>query len=725
MHCAQCSLTVTKILRSLAGVTDAEVNFAAQSGFVTFNPETFDISAMRRRVKAAGFDIVPDDEDSERLQEERARHEQQWRIARIAVSFVVSVPLMIGMMLRHDFLSSPTLALICVAPFLFVSFPVFRAAFAALRSLSLTMDVMYALGIGTAFLASVAGTAGWAPMRHFMLYDTAIMLAGFLTLGRFLEARARGRTADSLRSLIGLQPRSATVEIDGDLRTIDVREIVVGQTLLVKPGERIPVDGEVISGESAVDESMITGEPAASVKRVGSKVVGATVNINGVLRVIARRVGSETMLAQIIRTVREARTSRPPMQRIADTVVAWFIPAVLVIAAGSFAFWYFVAGSGLQFALTIMISVMVVSCPCALGLASPTAVMVGIGRGAQLGILIKNGEALEKANSVTTVVFDKTGTLTQGHLTAVAVEAPGGSDADTLLELAAALEINSSHPLAQAIVRKAHERRDRLSGSSGFKSIEGMGVSGIVDEKRVISGNRALLQRENIDIRELDTIARAWEERGMTVVFVAIEGRAAGCIACADSVKQTAQQAIGRLGEMGMECVMISGDHHRSVAAVAGQLGITDIRAGVLPTEKALAIRELQHKGKIVAMVGDGINDAPALAQADVGIAVGSGTDIAMEAGEMVIVRGEPADVATALLLGRKLYARIKLNLFWAFAYNVILIPLAAGAFYSFHHIVLRPELAALAMAASSVTVVIGSLMLKRFRPPNNFRVKA
>ncbi|MBN1577028.1 MAG: copper-translocating P-type ATPase [Chitinispirillaceae bacterium] len=718
MQSAACAAKVRSALENVPGVFDALVNLSDGEARVRGNPNFVAERDLRAAVIAAGYRVesLVAGREGPVLFEQQFRREQQWRLLRIIAAFSVSLPLMAVMILRHDFLSPPVMAAIAAPVFLFVSIPIYRAAFIALRARNLTMDVMYALGIGTAFGASVAGAVGLLGMHHFMLYDTAIMLAGFLTLGRFLEAGARGKTGDSIRKLIGLQATTATVDEQGVLRTIPIEEVAVGQTLFVRPGEKIPVDGEVVDGESTVDEAMITGEPVPAIKRAGSKVVGGTVNRSGVLRFTARRVGGATMLANIIRMVREAQSSRPPLQRIADTAVAWFIPVVLVIAVAAFGVWYFLLGSTLQFALTTMIAVLVVACPCALGLASPTAVTVGIGRGAELGILIKNGEALEKAREITTVVFDKTGTLTKGELSVVEVEAIGGS-ADRLLSSAAAVEINSGHPVAEAIVREARRRGLALPQCAGFVSIEGRGVAGMVDGRRIVAGNRALMEAENIGIGMVAAKVESYENEGMTVVVAAEAGAVSGCIGLADTLKPTARRAVAALRSMGIACVMLSGDNQRSVEAIGRQLGIADVHAGILPRDKALEVKKLQQAGKKVAFVGDGINDAPALAQADVGIAVGGGTDIAMETGEIVIVKGDPLDVAAALQLGRKLYSRIRGNLFWAFAYNAALIPLAAGILYPLRHIVFRPELAGLAMALSSVTVVTRSLMLKKFTP--------
>ena len=464
---------------------------------------------------------------------------------------------------------------------------------------------------------------------------------------------------------------------------------------------------------------MVTGEPLPVVKKPGAAVVGGTINRHGVLRFTAERVGSETMLSSIIRMVREAQGSKPPLQRLADTAVAWFIPVVLTVAIATFGVWYFILGATLPFALSTMIAVLVIACPCALGLASPTAVTVGIGRAAELGILVRNGETLEKIARVSTVVFDKTGTLTEGKLRMAGVR-PVGTTGERLLAQIAAVEANSRHPVAEAIVDEIRFRGIGSAACTSFVSVDGKGVYGIVGGRRVVAGNRAMMADEQVDTAVVTAFAADFEQRAMTVVFCAIDGRIAGCIGLADTIKPDARRAVEMFDTMGIATVLLSGDSERSVAAVARQLGIASVRAGVLPQDKAAEVRCLQESGKKVAFVGDGINDAPALAQADVGIAIGSGTDVAMESAEIVLVKSLPIDAVTALRLGKAVYRRILENLFWAFAYNSALIPLAAGVLYPLWRIVFKPELAGLAMAMSSVTVVTRSLLLKRFSPQNN-----
>jgi Cu+-exporting ATPase len=486
----------------------------------------------------------------------------------------------------------------------------------------------------------------------------------------------------------------------------------------VKPGERIPVDGEVVEGESYVDESMITGEPIPVLKKSGAPVVGGTLNTNSVLRFRATRVGKETVIAQIIRLVEDAQGSKPPVQRIADRAVTYFIPAVLTIAVLSFAFWYFLAGQTLLFALTALISVLVIACPCALGLATPTAVTVGIGRGAELGVLIKRGEALEIPERITAVVFDKTGTLTIGK-PSVTDLVPVGISGETLLSLAASVERNSEHPLAEAILREAARRGLPLQESTSFDTIGGKGVVAQILGEEVLIGNRALMRERGIAVgEEADRGTTALEAEGKTVMMVSAGGQVAGSIAVADTLKASAAETIRRLRAMDLEVLMITGDNARTAGSIARRLGIERVVAEVLPAEKVSEVKKLQREGKVLAFVGDGINDAPALAQADLGVAIGSGTDVAIESGDIVLVRDNLIDVVAAIELSRKVMTRIKENLFWAFAYNTALIPVAAGLLYPFFGITFRPEFAGLAMAMSSVTVVSLSLLLKGYIPP-------
>lgn len=720
MHCASCAAKVKNALCSVEGVIDASVNPVTESALVTLATQVVNTAELSRAVTKAGFEYrgVIDESGAGKSEKLKAR-EQQGRLYRMIVAFSVSLPMMIVMYLpaimHHRY--TPFIMLLISAPaFVYVSFPIFTAAYSALKNGSLTMDVMYAMGIITAFSASVLATFGIIFSHQFMFYETAIMLAGFLTLGRFLEARARGKTSESIKKLIGLQPATATVIRNNQQIEVLVESLVKGDMVVVKPGEKIPVDGNVTAGESSVDESMITGESIPVVKKPGDSVIGGTFNRNGVLQFKAERVGKDTVLAQIIKLVREAQGSRPPVQKIADKAVEFFIPFVLTVALVSFIGWYFIAGTSLLFAFTTFVAVLVIACPCALGLASPTAVTVGIGRGAELGILIKNGEALELAQKVTTVIFDKTGTLTAGHpvvTDSLAFEVPK----NTLLFYAASVEKDSGHPLGDAILDAAKKAGITPGETSGFFAVEGKGVRADVDGKKILIGNRLFLSESGIDYSFVDNKITEMEQQGKTVILVADFEKLLGTIAIADPLKKTSQRAVTELKKMGCDVVMITGDNQRTASSVASEAAISRVLAEVLPQDKAAEVKRLQSEGEIVAFVGDGINDAPALAQADVGVALGSGTDVAVESAQIVLVKNDPLDAVAALQLGRKMMQRIKWNLFWAFAYNGALIPLAAGLLYPLWGISFRPELAGFAMAMSSVTVVTLSLLLKRFTP--------
>ena len=579
------------------------------------------------------------------------------------------------------------------------------------------MDVMYSMGMGVAYLSSVMATFGIVLSRDFMFYETALLLATFLTLGRFLEARAKSRTSDSIKKLMELQPPVATVIRNKIEMEIPLSEVIVGDIIVVKPGGKIPVDGVVRAGESFVDESMLTGEPVPVFKEKDGKVAAGTVNQDGSFSFIAEKVGRDTMLAQIIRTVEEAQGSKPPVQRIADTAVGYFIPVVLGIAVISFIIWYLIVGNSLLFSLTTLISVLVIACPCALGLATPTAVTVGIGRGAELGVLIKNGEVLETAGKLDTVVFDKTGTLTEGKPQVIKLTTYN-EDGQKALQYAASLEAKSQHPLGKAIVNYAGEQSVELMDVTSFQNFGGKGISGSIDGKSIVVGNRKLITVQKIEITEsVMADINNYETEGNTVVLVSVQNKIAGIIAIADRLKESAQRTINALKDRGFEVGLITGDNWSAGNVIARKLGLDFVQANILPNEKANEIKTLQLNGKVVTFVGDGINDAPALSQADIGIAMGKGTDVAIESGDVVLMYDDLGGVVTAIELSRKVLRRIRQNLFWAFAYNTALIPVAAGILYPLFGIVFKPELGGLAMAMSSVTVITLSLMLKRYKP--------
>lgn len=720
MTCATCEKTVTDALRHLDGVVSVSVNLATEKASVTYNQRMVSLADMKKAVEDAGYQYLGV-EGGEDIGPEVLERDLRAKRTRIYIGFLVGIPLMI-LMYVHQNISMEMLSylslVISTPAFIYISYPIFRAGYHALRNRSLTMDVMYSMGIGVAFGASVLGTFEVVLTREFLFYETAVLLAAFLTLGRYLEAKAKGKTSDAIKKLAGLQVKTALVIREEKEVEVSIEDVLVDDVVFVKPGEKIPVDGVVISGESYVDESMVTGEPMAVVKNQGSTVIGGTFNTNSVLRIKATKIGKDTMLAQIIKLVEEAQGSKPPVQRIADTAVGYFIPVVLTIAVASFLVWYVILGSTLLFSLTALISVLVIACPCALGLATPTAVTVGIGRGAELGILIKNGEALEVSEKITTVVFDKTGTLTKGKPEVTDIVGIDVEDS-LLLEMAASVENNSLHPLAEAIVNKAKERNLSLKNTSGFDTFAGKGVQATVNGTAVLIGNRLLFKEQGIVVpTKIEGMLDGLETKGKSVMFVAFDQRLVGLIGIADVVKETTKSSMQQFKEMGLKLVIITGDNARTAQAIAQQVGIDVVRAEVLPQEKANEVKKLQAADEVVAFVGDGINDAPALAQADVGIAIGSGTDVAIESGEIVLVKSDLLDCVAAVQLSRKVMARIKQNLFWAFAYNTALIPVAAGVLFPFFGVTFRPEFAGLAMALSSVTVVSLSLLLKSYMPP-------
>ncbi len=720
MTCAMCVKTIEDTIKRLDGISSVNVNLSAEKAHITYNPKMTTVAEMKRAIEEAGYQYLgvegEETEDLEKVAREKDLREKR---NRFIVGFAVGIPLMILMRVpvaKFPFSMAYFMLVVSAPAFIYVSHPIFSAAYRALKNRNLNMDVMYSMGIGVAFVSSLLATSGILT-QDFLFYDTALILASFLTIGRYMETRAKGRTSEAIKKLVGLQSKTATVIRDNREMKIPIEDVQIDDIVVVKPGEKIPVDGEVVGGESYVDESMITGEPIPTLKSKGDNVIGGTLNKNGVIRFQATKIGRDTVLSQIILLVEEAQGSRPPVQRIADKAVSYFIPVVLTIAILSFVVWYFIIGNTLLFALTALISVLVIACPCALGLATPTAVTVGVGRGAELGVLIKNGEALEISEKLTTIVFDKTGTLTKGKPEVTDIIG-SGIENRALLRLAASVEKNSQHPLAEAIVRKAQEEGIELEESEGFDTFGGKGVTAKVGRKVVLIGNRILFSERNISYQEVEEKIVQLEEEGNTVILIAIDNEIGGVIAIADTLKERTKDAIKEFKNMKFTVVMITGDNARTAHAIAKQIGIENVLAEVLPQDKADGVKKLQERGEVVAFVGDGINDAPALAQADVGIAIGSGTDVAIESGEIVLIKDNLMDAVASVQLSKKVMSRIKQNLFWAFAYNTALIPVAAGILFPFFGITFKPELAGLAMAMSSVTVVSLSLMLKRYQPP-------
>ena len=542
------------------------------------------------------------------------------------------------------------------------------------------------------------------------------LIIGFILLGKYLEHIVKGKASHAIRKLMDLQPKMATVVRNGKEEQIPVEQVKVDDIIIIKPGEKIPVDGEIVEGYSAIDQSAITGESMPVTKKVGDEVIGATINKSGLIKVKATKVGTETTLSQIVKMVQEAIVSRAPMQRLADKVSSYFVPAVIIISVGSFLFWYFVVGLPFSLALTILIAVLIIACPCALGIATPAAIMIGAGKGAQNGILIKSGEYLEKTYKLDAIIFDKTGTLTKGEPTVTDIVALS-SDENDVLQLAAMAEKGSEHPIGEAILKKAEEKKIKISELKGYETVAGKGIKAIYMNKTILVGNRMFMKDNGIDSGKIEPQNQKLEEEGKTAVIVSYGEKIMGIIAVADTTKEFSREAVEELKKMKKEVWMITGDNERTAKAVAKQLGIENVMAQVLPQDKAMKVKELQQKRKIVAAVGDGINDAPMLAQADVGIAVGAGTDIAKETGGIVLIKNDLRDVVTSIDLSRKTVRKMKENLFWAFIYNVGLIPIAAGILYPFLGILLNPIYAAIAMASSSITVVSNSMLLNRYKP--------
>jgi Cu+-exporting ATPase len=726
MHCASCVMNVENFLIRLDGIFDVKADLTSQTARINYDKTKVTVKDMEEVINSLGFEVLGIDGQLEINEDEIYKNDLKDKRNRIIVGFAASAVLMALMYVHwHPFGLSMgiTSLIISILPFLYVSLPTLKAGFNGLVHKNLNMDVMYSMGITVAYISSILGTFNIVLDHSFMFYETAIMLPSFLLIGRYLEAKAKKKTSDSIRELIGLQPTAATlIELDSNgnivsQKEVNIKEIQIGDILLVRPGDKIPVDGEVIGGHSYVDESMINGEPIPKAKRDGEEVFAGTINQDGVLHIKAKKIGSKTVLSNIIRLVEKAQSSRPPVQKLANTAVSYFIPTILTIAVVVFLLWYFVFDSTLLFALTTLISILVVACPCALGLATPTAVTVGVGRAAEFGILIKNGDTLENAGKIDVAAFDKTGTITEGQPEVDDVICYGISE-NELVELAASVEKNSNHPIAKAIVRKANDMNLELNQTSSFENITGKGLKAQIDDKDVLAGNKKLLESQDIEIPQsvLEEYGRL-EDLSKTIILIGVDREIKGILSLSDKIKANSKRTIEELHKMGIETYMLTGDNKKTASTVAGAVGIDNVCAGVLPENKLDIVKNLQKEDKTVLFVGDGINDAPALTQANIGVAMGNGTDIAMESGDIVVMEGDLENVVAAVQFSKKVMTRIKENLFWAFAYNVILIPLAAGALYAGFGIMFMPEWSALAMALSSVTVISLSLALKGYVP--------
>jgi P-type Cu+ transporter len=725
MHCASCVSTIEKALASVDGVTAASVNLGTSRARV--EGEDLDTARLVEAVRRSGYgasplsDRTPDDD--------RAREKTEVRDAlrRTIVAALLTLPVLVISMAGLRFRGSEVVQLVLTLPvYLWAGWPFLAGMVRTLRNRTANMDTLVGLGTTAAFLLSVVGTfsptalpAGAHGSAMGSVYYEAIgVILTLVLFGRYLETRARGRTSAAIRLLLDLSPKQARLLRGGVEVDVPVAELVVGDRLRVKPGDAVPVDGRVISGRSAVDESLVTGESLPVEKRPGDRVIGGTLNGEGALDVEATAVGSETTLARIVRLVEEAQASKPPIQKLADRVAGIFVPAVLMIAVAAWVVWYVVGPEPrVGYATYVLASVLLIACPCALGLATPTAILVGTGRGARSGILFRNADALERAGAVTTVLLDKTGTVTEGKPRVTHVVPVTGTTAETLLQIAAALEARSAHPVAAAVVSAAAERHVPLVEAESFESQPGQGVEGVVGGRRAAVGNAALLRARKVDSAALDEAADRLSGEGKTPLFVAVDGRAIGLLAVADLEKPSSTGAIAALKARGLRVAMLTGDREKTARAVAERVGVEEVFAEVLPADKALSVRELQNRGEVVAMVGDGVNDAPALAQADVGIAIGAGADVAIEAADVTLVGGSLDSVVDAIELSRATLAAIRQNLFFAFLYNVIGIPVAAGALYPVTGWLLSPMVAAAAMALSSVSVVANSLRLAARKP--------
>ncbi len=732
MHCASCAINIEHVLGKEAGIKSANINFASEKLYLDYDPDKIDLEKVKKTVNDLGYKAH--EESMEGMDGHDHHHEKIESLSEIKklrnrfwFSFVFGLPViymvmgaMLGVPLLKFFISyGPIIQFVLATVVIAVCFDMWKIGLRGLLKLMPNMDSLIFIGTASAYFYSIAMSVVAMINKTGMsevYFDGAVAILIFISLGKYLEAVTKGKTGESIKKLMGLQPKEAIVIKDGQEIKTPVEKINVGDIILVKPGEKIPVDGIVVEGYSAVDEKMISGESLPVEKKEGSEIIGATINKTGVLKFRATRVGADTLLAQIIKTVEEAMGSKAPIQLLADKVSLYFVPTVMAIAAFSFVVW-FLLGQPFGFALTIFVSVLIIACPCALGLATPTAVMMGTGLAARSGILVKSSKALEMAKKVSVVVFDKTGTLTKGEPEVTDTKFFDGSNPEEVLQIAVSLERNSEHPLAQSIMKKAAELKIESSSVKNFEAMPGKGIVGLVDDKPAMVGNRKLIRERGLTITdEAEKEMENLEAQGKTVMIVALQNKIIGFVAVADTLKQYSKEAVEKLHKLGKKVAIISGDNKRVAEAIALQLGIDTVLAEILPQGKSEEVKKLQNEGNFVAFVGDGINDAPALAQSDLGIALGSGTDVAMETGEIVLVKDDLRDVVTAIDLSSYTLRKIKQSLFWAFFYNVVMIPVAAGALYGVTGWLLKPSIAAAAMAFSSVSVVLNALSMRFYK---------
>ena len=729
MTCSACANRVERVTQKIEGVELAVVNFATEKLTIKLDADVASYGQVKAAVEKAGFQLVSEEDT---IKGEEKKHDEASKLLiRFIISLIFAVPLliismghMVGMPLPHliDPMMNPfnfgIVQLILTLPVVMAGYKFYQVGIKNLIQLSPNMDSLIAIGTLTAFFYSVFGiykiTQGDASYAMHLYFESAAVILTLITLGKYLEAVSKGKTSQAIKALMGLAPKTATIERNGRELEVPIEEVVVGDLVLVKPGEKLPVDGEVIEGSTAIDESMLTGESIPVEKTVGSVVIGASINKTGFIKYKATKVGRDTALSQIVKLVEDAQGSKAPIAKMADIISAYFVPIVIGLAILSSVAWLLAGETGV-FALSIFISVLVIACPCALGLATPTAIMVGTGKGAEYGVLIKGGEALETTHKLSKLIFDKTGTITEGKPKVTDIVTTNLSE-EQLLIYAASAEKGSEHPLGEAIVRAAIDRGYQLCELESFNAIPGHGIEVSIQGKQMLLGNKKLMIEKTIDVSSLSETSDQLAYDGKTPMYMAIDGQLAGIIAVADTVKESSKKAIETLHQMGIKVAMITGDNQKTADAIARQVGIDLVLAEVLPADKANEVKKLQETGVKVGMVGDGINDAPALAQADIGIAIGSGTDVAIESADIVLMKSDLMDVSTAIKLSKATIRNIKENLFWAFAYNVLGIPVAMGLLHLFGGPLLNPMIAAAAMSLSSVSVLLNALRLRRFK---------
>lgn len=738
MTCASCVKAVERAVKKIDGVKNIQVNLATEKASILYESGKVKLYEIKGAIEKAGFKVL-EMESKQSIDEDKLRKEKEMNtlLVKFIISAIFAVPLFyiaMGTMIPAPIGPLPVPEIINpnINPLnfalvqLFLTIPIiiagnkfFSKGVKSMIAKAPTMDSLITIGSSAALIYSLYSlylvANGDKMAVHHMYFESAGVIITLVLLGKYFESRAKGKTGEAIKKLMGLSPKTAIIIKNDKEIEIPIEEVEVGDIIVVKPGSKIPVDGTVIEGHTSVDESMLTGESMPVEKNVGSSVVGASINKNGTIRFKAEKVGSDTVISQIIKLVEDAQGSKAPIAKLADIIAGYFVPVVVVIAIISGLAW-FIAGKGTVFSLTVFIAVLVIACPCALGLATPTAIMVGTGKGAENGILIKGGEALETTHKINTIVFDKTGTITEGKPVVTDIITSGKITEEELLKVAASAEKSSEHPLGEAIVRCCEEKNLEFYKLDKFMAIPGHGIEVVINGSDILLGNKKLMNSKNIELLDLEEISDKLASEGKTPMYIGINNKIAGIIAVADVVKENSAKAIKKLHDMGIEVAMITGDNKKTAAAIANQVGIDRVLAEVLPQDKSSEVKKLQEEGKFVAMVGDGINDAPALAQADIGIAIGSGTDVAMESADIVLMRSDLLDVPTAIRLSKSTMTNIKENLFWAFGYNVIGIPVAAGVLYLFGGPLLNPVIAALAMAFSSTSVLLNALRLKRFK---------